>query len=343
MLPVFGNARNRSGGMGNNWMELGLTKDEEEFVRRGAELYKITYLDTIDNIFVIARSIKILHDRYHGSGIRGGFTDALVQYGFTARDGGPMNKAIRSHLSQLLAHEAEVRAWWEKVPERVKRDWLSAKAIHRHWTNSKKPADAPRKPSPYAAATNIELQEQLHKATKLAELEAENHGLKAKLAELESALRKQEEPTANVTRWQAEPEARPQETEAESESDTSSSDLDDAIDVILDHLETLEPREQMDFVDHILSPLGLASRQITRRGKLTWKPCGDGDYRADIMKEHHVPFYHLAQSLTDEKLYGVAVCFPANQEILVDMEKEPLPLAEAKKFAEARHAERVDT
>jgi hypothetical protein len=66
-----------------------------------------------------------------------------------------MNKAIVSHHGQLLAHEAEVRAWWEKVPERVKRDWLSAKAIHRHWTNSKKPVAAPRN---YAPVT--ELQEQ---------------------------------------------------------------------------------------------------------------------------------------------------------------------------------------
>lgn len=163
--------------MGNNWMELELTKDEEEFVRRGAELYKITYLDTIDNIFVIARSINILHDRYHGSGIKGGFTDALVQYGFTARDGGAMNKAIRSHLSQLLAHEAEVRAWWEKVPERVKRDWLSAKAIHRHWTNSKKPADAPRQEA------------------------------KAKSSPSHNVHVAKEEPVADVTRWQAEIDA----------------------------------------------------------------------------------------------------------------------------------------
>jgi hypothetical protein len=150
----------------NNWMELGLTKDEEELVRYGAALYKTVYLDTIDNIFTIARSLKILHDRHHGSGIRGGFTDALVQYGFTARDGGPMNKAIRSHLSQLLENEAAVRAWWEKVPQRMKRDWLSAKAIHNHWSKSRKPPDAPRKPSPYTAmkATNVELQEQLHKA-----------------------------------------------------------------------------------------------------------------------------------------------------------------------------------
>ena len=130
--------------MANNWMELGLTADEEKFVRLGAALYKTVYLDTIDNIFVIARSLKILHDRHHGSGVKGGFTDALVQYGFTARDGGPMNKAIVSHWANCSNTKPTVRAWWAKVPERTKRDWLSAKAIHSHWTNSRKPPDARR-------------------------------------------------------------------------------------------------------------------------------------------------------------------------------------------------------
>jgi len=38
--------------MGNNWIELGLTKDEEELVRKGAELWGAIYLDTIDNIAI---------------------------------------------------------------------------------------------------------------------------------------------------------------------------------------------------------------------------------------------------------------------------------------------------
>ena len=135
----------------NNWLELGLSPDEEKTVRRAAELYKAVYLDTIDNVFIIARALKILSDRHRNSGIQGGFADALVQYGFTARDGGPMNKAIRSHLKTLLENEQSVRAWWTKVPERTKRDWLSAKAIYTHWKTSQ---DPPRKPSPHVAATN---------------------------------------------------------------------------------------------------------------------------------------------------------------------------------------------
>ncbi len=50
-----------------------------------------------------------------------------------------MNKAIRSHLKALLENKEKVRAWWALVPERTKRDWLSAKAIYTHWTASVKP------------------------------------------------------------------------------------------------------------------------------------------------------------------------------------------------------------
>jgi hypothetical protein len=37
-------------------------------VRASAQLYKTAYLDTIDNIFKIARAIEILNKRYRGSG-----------------------------------------------------------------------------------------------------------------------------------------------------------------------------------------------------------------------------------------------------------------------------------
>jgi hypothetical protein len=162
--------------MGSNWLELNLTKDEDEYVRRYAALYKAAYVETIDTIFGYARALKILHDRHVGMGYPAKtYLDALVQYGFTNRDGGPLNKAIRSHLKQLLENESDVRAWWDKVSKtRPARDWLSAKAIWTHWRESKKPPDAPHRASPYTAmkATNIELQEQLHKA------EAENRLLR---------------------------------------------------------------------------------------------------------------------------------------------------------------------
>ena len=37
-------------------------------MRASAQLYKTAYLDTIDNIFKIARAIEILNKRYRGSG-----------------------------------------------------------------------------------------------------------------------------------------------------------------------------------------------------------------------------------------------------------------------------------
>ena len=110
-----------------------------------------------------------LHQRHYASGIQGGFADALVQYGFTSRDGGPMDKHIRYCLGQLRESEEKVREWWHSVPERKKRYWLSAVAIHRHWKASLRPVrdpSAPRTPTPLEQerATNVELQQQLHAA-----------------------------------------------------------------------------------------------------------------------------------------------------------------------------------
>jgi hypothetical protein len=152
-----------------NWLELRLSEEEEKEVRAAAAIYKTVHLDTIDNVFEIARAIGILQQRYYGSGIRGDFGAALVQYGFTARDGSAMNKAIRSHLKELREKEAEVRKWWSSVPERKKRDWLSASAVWKNWKKSRKPPpdpNAPRRLTPLQAerATNVILQEQLRAA-----------------------------------------------------------------------------------------------------------------------------------------------------------------------------------
>jgi hypothetical protein len=55
------------------------------------------------------------------------------------------------------------------------------------------------------------------------------------------------------------------------------------------------------------------------------------------MKETVVPFYFVCPSEMDEELYGVELLLPDKKyEILVDDETEPLPLADAKKFAEKR-------
>jgi hypothetical protein len=153
--------------MANNWIELGLSEDEERFVREASNIYKATYLDNFDNVFKIAKAIKILQERHYGMGVQGGFADALVQYGFVARDGeNAIDKGIRSNLKELLSNEQKVRDWWKTVPDRKKRDWVSARAIYRRWKASTKleDPDAPKKPSPLAQerATNIELQQQLH-------------------------------------------------------------------------------------------------------------------------------------------------------------------------------------
>jgi hypothetical protein len=163
--------------VGNNWIELGLTKDEDESVRHGAELWKATYVETIDNIFAIARGIDILRRRHDGMGVKGALGDALVQYGYTARDReSPMDKAIRANLKKMLEHENEVRTWWNKKGddgfEKRKRHWVSASTIYAQWNKSRKPPvdpNAPKKPSPLRQEreTNIALQEQLHAANKL--------------------------------------------------------------------------------------------------------------------------------------------------------------------------------
>jgi hypothetical protein len=156
--------------MANNWVELNLTKDEEDLVREAAALHKAIYINTIDSVFIIARGIETLRKRHHGMGKQGGFGDALVQYGFTARDGEtPMDKGIRSNLKELLDNEKAVRAWWGSVEERKKRDWVSARAIYRNWKVSTKPPADPnapprRNPIRELQATNVELQKQLNAA-----------------------------------------------------------------------------------------------------------------------------------------------------------------------------------
>jgi hypothetical protein len=159
----------------SNWIELGLSADEDKLVREAAKIYQSAYVHTLDSVFKIAKAIDILHERHYGSGVQGGFADALVQYGFTARDGeSALDKGIRSNLKELLENEPQVRAWWGKVEERKKKDWVSARAIYRNWKKSQAPAatdpNAPPRQSPYEKLKvekdalvkhNIELKRQL--------------------------------------------------------------------------------------------------------------------------------------------------------------------------------------
>jgi len=130
-----------------NLLDLGLSKEEDELVKRGAALYKASALEAFDNVFVIARAIEVLQKRNYGKGVQGGFTIALVQCGFTSRDGmKPINPSIRNAYKGLLENETAVREWWDtQVPDDKKDLWLSARAIHRNWKASTKPKQ-PRKP-----------------------------------------------------------------------------------------------------------------------------------------------------------------------------------------------------
>jgi hypothetical protein len=151
-----------------NWLELNLSAEEDEFVRAAARVYKTVHLDTIENVFAIARAVDILQRRYYGSGVRGAFADALVQYGFTARDGTAIHKSVRNALKELRENEPAVRKWFSSVPERKKRNWLSATAVYRNWKKSLTPPDPdarrPLTPLQKERATNVFLQEQLHSA-----------------------------------------------------------------------------------------------------------------------------------------------------------------------------------
>jgi hypothetical protein len=77
---------------------------------------------------------------------KGSFAAALIQFGYTTRDGmRPVDPSIRNAYKDLLDNEQAVRQWWDtKVPENKKNLWLSARAIHRNWKNFVNPK--PKKP-----------------------------------------------------------------------------------------------------------------------------------------------------------------------------------------------------
>ena len=203
----------------NNWMELQLTEDEEQFVKRNAELYQAAYVRTLDTILDWGRSIEILRKRFLSSGIQGEFTQALVQYGFTARDGGPMAKSLRSNLKDLFDHEAEVRAWWAKVPEKKKRYWLSIRAVYNNWKASLKPPEPPRKsdstpvtkpPAPVRREPEAEIDPASFSMTAQQKLEAYKRQIKRELeAQFEDRVRAEAEQLFDTTlrSWHARLEA----------------------------------------------------------------------------------------------------------------------------------------
>jgi hypothetical protein len=156
---------------GDNLMELGFTPEEAKFVEEAAALYKAAYIDTIDSMFKIAKAIDHITKRYYGSGVQGSLAQALIQWGFTARDPDrEIDKGIRAKLKEMLEEEPKVRSWWKSVPAQKKKFWLSAPTIHRNWKKDTAPVDTddPTKkretPLQRERATNQLLQQQLHEA-----------------------------------------------------------------------------------------------------------------------------------------------------------------------------------
>ena len=160
---------------GDNLMELGFTPEEAKFVEEAAALYKAAYIDTIDTIFKIAKAIDYITKRYYGSGVRGSLAQALIQWGFTARDPDrEIDKGIRSKLKEMLEEEPKVRSWWKSVPAHKKNFWLSAPAIYRNWKKDTAPVDPdapaqPKRETPLQRerATNQLLQQKLHETRDL--------------------------------------------------------------------------------------------------------------------------------------------------------------------------------
>lgn len=138
----------------SNWMDpkrLGLSDEEDKEIRECGQIFQAVHLvkTPLDTALRLARAIKRLRDAHYGSGERGAYGDALVQYGFTDRTGEkPVDESIRNSYEDLRTHEAEVRAWWATVPEQKKRHWMSARAIHRQWKKWKKAQANPQPEDP---------------------------------------------------------------------------------------------------------------------------------------------------------------------------------------------------
>ena len=73
---------------------------------------------------------------------QGAYSDALVQYGFVNRDGAPLARSIRSNLDEMLRSEAQVRKWWNIVPEDRRYGWVSPWGIHTQWKKGTNSAQA---------------------------------------------------------------------------------------------------------------------------------------------------------------------------------------------------------
>jgi hypothetical protein len=150
--------------MTSNWLDIGLSKDDEAFVRKNGESYRATQVDTIDTVLDWARAIEKIRTAKYGTGVQGGFVIALVQYGFVDEDDDtkPIDAALRSNLKEMLDKEESVRAFWQGADAKKKRNWRAARSIYRNWKASLKPKTpkAPKVkpgPAPFQPLTEEEL------------------------------------------------------------------------------------------------------------------------------------------------------------------------------------------
>ena len=84
-----------------------------------------------------------------------------------ANDLTDMHKTVRSRLLDVMAHRAEIERWRTNY-NKLRLELNHPAVILRRWqkTQTPKPDDASKRPSPYAKleAANVELQNELHKA-----------------------------------------------------------------------------------------------------------------------------------------------------------------------------------
>ena len=148
---------------------------------------------------------------------------------------------------------------------------------------------------------------------------------------------------------------RIEELEAAREQAPAALTLADAVRFLLDRLHAMNDSNRMATIERLLSPFALVAVPDdddteddpdpgVRVDKLKWKKNTSDSwdsYEGHVMSEAFCPFYFLTSpSEGDGKLFGVSFVNENDEcEIIVD-EKAPVPLAKAKKIAQAHHDER---
>jgi hypothetical protein len=219
-----------------------------------------------------------------------------------------MDKGDRSRLFSVMDNLGLIEDWRKTLPltERLKLNHPNA--IWRRWKARMEPdKDGPSKPTLRDSVANLS-EEVAARDRRIAEL----------TAELQEAQAAREQATPALT-------------------------LADAERFLIDHLDDLDDDERMAVFDRLLSPFELMAVENVRVDKLTWEKAALEDcYEAHVMSEGGYPYYFLSPSTDNDKLFGLSLVSNEDDddEIIVDEKKSPVPLAKAKKVAQAHHDER---